>query len=285
MMRSSAKTFQMIGTILVTATINAFPAMADTSYGELTGSQSFIFSENACFHEAPSESSAVVCSPFIGTPVFDLTPTEIQHTEADGLTSAWMLGACMIDGERLQGYIPLTRLALTSQELGADTLMLFGVKAMDSLLYCRFIGIAKVVSDGRMLWGVAFDTPSGFGETSFVYGVSSEVLEPAGLRGVKDLMRISFVYEACGYENRDVLLAWTGLFLVSGVSASRVSEAGLFHYSEEILLPGGDPLYSNTVRIASSSGEYDGESSEYIVVETDTVSWMWTGIEFVKSWY
>jgi hypothetical protein len=273
----------MFGTILVIAALNAFPALADTSYGELTGSRSFIFSEGACFHEAPSESSAVVCSPFIGTPVYDLMATDIQHTEVGELTSAWMEGACMVGGERLQGYIPLSRLALTSQELGADTLMLFGVKAMDSLLYCRFIGIAKVVSDGRMLWGVAFDTPSGFGETSFVYGVSSEMLEPAGLRGVEDLMRISFVYEACGYENRDVLLAWTGWHLVSGVSASRVSEAGLFHYTEEILLPGDDPLYSNTVRIASTSEEYDGGSSEYIVVETDTVSWMWTGFEFVRS--
>lgn len=279
------KSIQLSGTMLVIATLTAFPAWADTSYGELTSSRSFVFSEGASVHEAPSESSAVVCLPLMGTPVFDLTATDILHSEGAGHTSVWMQGACKLGGEMLQGYIPLSRLALTSQELGADTLMLFGVIAGETLLHSRFLGIAKVVSGGRMLWGVAFDTPSGFGETSFVYGVSSEVLDPAGLSGVDVLMRISFVYEACGYENLDILLAWTGRYLVSGVSASRVSEAGLFNFTEEILLPGDDPLFSNTVRIASTSREYDDEASEYVVVDADTVSWIWTGIEFVESWY
>ena len=281
-MSSSRKTLQVIGTMLVIATFKAFPALADTSYGGLTGSRSFIFSEGACFHEAPSESSAVVCSPPIGTPVFDLT--RHGHPAFGGRRAHLCLDAGSLQAGRrgFQGYIPLSRLALTSQQLGADTLMLFGVKAGEFFLYSRFIGIAKVVSDGRMLWGVAFGTPSGFGESSFVYGVSSEVLDPAGLQGVEELMRISLVYEACGYENRDVLLAWTGRYLISGISASRVSEAGCFHFTEEILLPGDDPLYTNTVRVASTRGEYDDAALDYVDEDPDTVSWMWTGNEFVE---
>jgi hypothetical protein len=268
--------------LLVLAALTAPAAVADTSYGELTDSRSFVFSENAGLFESPSESSAVVCSLPLGTPVFGLAAVDIQHT-AEGLSSTWMQGACELGGEMFQGYIPMSWLALTSQELGADTLLLFGIDS-GSPLNGRFVGVARVVSGGRMLWGVAFYPPNTDfgGSAGYSYGVSSRLLDPEGLSGVEDLVMLSFLYEACGYENRDVLLTWTGKYLGAGIAASRVAEAGIFHYTEEIVLPGADPSLANLVSIVSTEEQFDDEAMGYFTVNTDTTIWMWNGIEFIN---
>jgi hypothetical protein len=264
----------------VLAILLAPAAAADTSYGELIGDRSVVFAENARLFETPSESSAVVCSPPVGTEVFRLAAVDIQHTE-DSLSSPWMEGVCEMDGETFQGYIPMSSLALTYQELGADTLLVFGIDSRGAL-YGNFVGVAKVVSGGRMLWGVAFYPPNtDFGGSGYGYGVSSQRLDPAGFSGVEDLVMLSFLYEACGYENREVLLTWTGEYLIAGISASRVAEAGIFHYTEEILLPGDDSSLTNLVRIVSTEEQYDDAAMEYYVVSADTITWMWNGIEFI----
>jgi hypothetical protein len=267
----------------VTAGLMVPSAAADTSYGELIGDRSVVFAEDARLFETPSESSAVVCSPPVGTEVFRLAAVDILHT-ADSLSSPWMEGVCELDGETFRGYIPMSWLALTYQELGADTLLVFGIDSRGAL-YGNFVGVAKVVSGGRMLWGVAFYPPNtDFGESGsgYGYGVSSQRLDPAGFSGIEDLVMLSFLYEACGYENREVLLAWTGRYLIAGISASRVAEAGIFHYTEEILLPGTDPSLVNLVSIVSTSEEYDDAAGEYFTVDTDTTIWMWNGIDYTR---
>lgn len=271
--------------LLILAVLPAPAAVADTSYGELIGDRSPVFSENARLFETPSESSTVVCALPVGTEVFRLAAVDIQHT-SDGFSSTWMQGSCELGGERFQGYIPMSWLALTSQELGADTLLLFGIDSGDPLTG-RFVGVAKVVSGGRMLWGVTFYPPNTDfgGSAGYGYGVSSRRLDPEGFSGVEDLVMLSFLYEACGYENRDVLLTWTGKYLAAGIAASRVTEAGIFHYTEEILLPGTDPSLADLVSIVSTSEEFDDAAGEYFTVNTDTTTWMWNGIEFIERDY
>lgn len=260
-------------------------AAADTSYGELIGDRAPVFAENARLFETPSESSTVVCALPVGTEVFRLAGVDIQHT-SDGLSSTWMAGACELGGETFQGYIPMSWLALTSQELGADTLLLFGIDSCNPL-HGRLVGVAKVISGGAMLWGVAFYPPNtDFGDSAgYSYGVSSRRLSTEGFSGIEDLVMLSFLYEACGYENRDVLLAWTGEYLIAGVSASRVAEAGIFHFTEEILLPGTDPSLANLVRIVSTEEEWDDAGMEYYTVALDTAFWAWSGIGFVERGY
>jgi len=254
-------------------------AAADTSYGELIGDRAPVFAENTRLFETPSESSTVVCTLPVGTEVFRLAAVDIQHT-SDGLSSTWMQGACTLGGETFQGYIPMSWLAMTHQELGADTLLLFGI-ASGNPLTGRFAGVAKVVSDGRMLWGAAFFPPStDMGGSDYRYGVSSRRLDPAGLPGIEDLLMLSFLYEACGFENRDVLLAWTGRYLVAGPSASRMSEAGVFHYAEDMLLPADDPLLGSDILVISTSEEWDEATEGYRTVAVDTTRWWWTGIDF-----
>jgi hypothetical protein len=179
-------------------------------------------------------------------------------------------------------------LALTSQELGADTLLLFGVPGRGPL-YGNFTGVAKVVSSGRMLWGIVFTTPDirMGGRQRWGSDVSSESPDPAGLSGVEDLVLLSFVGDAQGDESHDhhELLAWTGRYLVPGIAAGRISDGGIVLLDQRILLPGEDRSFENVVRIVSTWEAWDEEAMEAIVEDVDTTTWMWTGVEFIDRGY
>ena len=276
-----------LSVILAAGLLAAFEARADTSNGELTETRSFIFSEEAVLYESPSESSAVVCTPPIGSEIVRLATVDIQHT-SDGIPSNWMQGACELDGETFQGYIPRSWLALTWQELGSDTLLLFGVDGR-SPVTGHFTGVAKVLSGGRMLWGLVFTAPDiDLGDwLDRGSDVSSEQLDPAGLSGVDDLVLLSFTGDAHGDEVRDhnELLAWTGWCLVFGISAARIVEDGVVRLAQEILLPGTDPSRANLVGVVSTREECDEEVSAYETANADTTTWTWDGIGFSKRGY
>lgn len=257
----------------------ASPVLSDTNYGELVGDRSIVFSESAAMYTAPYDTAVVVCSPMAGTPVYRLAAVDIEYSSG-GMSSTWMEGYCDIDGETMHGYIPLSFLAFTHQELSDGSMLLFGVPSRmpDE---GPFIGVAKVVSDGEVLWRTVFYPPgSGLGSDHYGYGVTSRLEGSGSLRGIEDLVMLSFVYEACGFENRDVLLGWTGDYLLNLISVSRMAEAGIFHYTEELVLP--DPQGTSDVTLViATEEEFDEGSLEYFVTAVDTTYYWWSGLELI----
>lgn len=262
-------------------------AMADTRNGELTESRSFVVSEEAALYEAPSETSAVVLTLPVGSEIIRLAALDVEHA-SDGILSTWMQGTCELGGDTFHGYIPRSWLALTWQELGPDTLLLFGVAGRNPV-YWHYTGVVKVVSDGRMLWGMVFSTPDIDMGSWENHGsdVSSEPLDPSGLSGVEDLILLSFTGDThCDRESdRCKLIAWTGWCLAAGISVARVVEGGVVLLEQEILLPGTAPFRANLVGVVSTSQQYDQEASAYIISNADTTTWTWTGSEFIEHWY
>jgi len=252
---------------------------ADTVYGELTGDMARVFRDGASLFESPEETSPVICQLQAGSELFQLAGIDVQYDDG-GMSSSWIEASCIIDGETFRGYIPQPWLALTDIVLAGDTLFILGIDSYYSEL-SNFIGSARAVCRGEVLWETAFYLPNaGFGGTGYSYSVSSREINTPKFRNVRNLVVVSFIYEACGYENRDVPFAWTGSYLIRGPSASRITEAGIFHYTEEFLFPDADTGTSDILRITSVSELYDEETGDYIIEEADTTIWLWNGLEF-----
>jgi len=216
--------------------------LADTSYGELIGDSAGVFIEDAVLFDAPRITSAVICS---------LPPGAILH-----------------------------RLALTEIALTDETFFLFGIvgKSEDGW---NFIGSARAVRDGDILWESVFYIPGGgFGADDYRYSVSCREADPSGFTQMLDLILLSFTYEACGYENRTVLFSWTGKYLIRGPSASWIAEAGLFHYTEEFIFPEEEAPVSDHLRITKLEETFDEDIQDYVTVREDTASYLWNGLEF-----
>lgn len=58
-------------------------------------------------------------------------------------------------------------------------------------------------------------------DSPYDYSVRRTLLDPSGLEGVSRLVQLSFIYEACGYLNRNFLVAVTDRGLVPEAPGSR----------------------------------------------------------------
>ena len=264
---------------LLLASLAVGISLADSYYGMITGDRALVFREDAALFEEPSESSHIVCTLPVGDELFRLAAIDIQY-EGDGMSCTWMEAFYEMDGDTCRGYIPHSWLALTDQTLSGDTLFLFGIDTYYPDRY-RFVGSARAVSGGEILWESVFYPPGGaFGGNDYRYGASSRQIDE-GDYTFSNLVMLSFLYEACGYENRDVLFVWTGSYLVRGISASTVSEAGVFHYSEEFIFPEKDSLFGGWILLVTTSEEFDDDTMDYFITSQDTAYYSWNGLEFV----
>ena len=267
----------MIWLLLTSLAVGIAPA--DSYYGEITGDRALVFREDAALFEEPCESSDAVCFPPIGAEVFRLAAIDVQY-EGDGMSCTWLEAFCEIDGDTCRGFIPQSWLALTDQTLSGDTLFIFGIDTYYPDHY-RFVGSARAVSGGEILWESVFYPPGGsFGGNDYGYGVASRQINAEDFT-FSNLIMLSFLYEACGFENRNVLFVWTGSYLVRGISASTVSEAGVFHYSEEIIFPENEALSSAPIMLVTIAEEFDDEIMDYFITSQDTVYYFWDGLEFI----
>jgi len=253
--------------------------LADTSYGELIGDSAGVFIEDAVLFDAPRITSAVICSLPPGAILHRLAAIDMQY-HGDGISGSWLEGSWEMDGEIIRGYIPQPWLALTEIALTDETFFLFGIvgKSEDGW---NFIGSARAVRDGDILWESVFYIPGGgFGADDYRYSVSCREADPSGFTQMLDLILLSFTYEACGYENRTVLFSWTGKYLIRGPSASWIAEAGLFHYTEEFIFPEEEAPVSDHLRITKLEETFDEDIQDYVTVREDTASYLWNGLEF-----
>ena len=255
---------------------------ADTYFGELIGDRALVFREDASLFSEPRDTSRVVCSLPIGAELKRLAAVDVEY-QSDGMSCTWMEGVYELDGDIHRGYIPQSWMALTDLVLSGDTLFIFGI---DSYVPERwgFVGSARAVSGGDILWESVFYPPSGgFGVNSYGYSVSSREVDTSGFAGMQNLVIVSFNYEACGVTNSEVLFAWTGEYLVKGVTANWVAEAGIFHYTEEFLFPEEGSSLTDWVRVIATEEEFDDDNMEYFIVDVDTSHYSWNGLEFVDQ--
>jgi len=90
-------------------------------------------------------------------------------------------------------------------------------------------------------------------------------------------------YEACGYDNPDILVVWTGNGLVIGPTADSVSEAGVFNVRSSFVLPSDNEGVKGEVQVVTTTRtEYSEQAKDYTKRESQTRSFSWDGKRFLE---
>ncbi len=251
----------------------------DYWYGDFTDDRTVVFSNTAVILSFPD----IDCSQGVRLPMgteLDITGSSGKDSLPDGMPFYWYEATFEYSGDLCSGYIPGPDLAMTSLALGGDTLFVFSVNGFNSEEHC-FIATARVISSDEILAEQVF-RPVGayFGQFPYDYCIRGMELQADGFTGIKNLIELSFIYEACGYENRDVLFAWTGTDLYMGPHASSQFEAGCYHFNETFILPSDSGGADNEVTIEVFVEEWDEVIEGYVGTERTTVTYIWNGEVF-----
>jgi hypothetical protein len=195
--------------------------------------------------------------------------------------AAYRLGELEYTGFILDRDLAFSHLSLGSGEV--DTLFVYRLTGFDPE-DCAFNGEASVVADGEILdsidyrpcwtaWGRIFD-----------YDLYSWLPDPSGFSDVRDLIGLAFYVDACGYECRDDLLAWTSDGrLIPGPQSSSISEAGLFHHWAEVILPSDSGGVAEQVTYHSFGEVYDEETDSWELIVDEITVYVWTGDGFEEK--
>ncbi len=236
-------------------------------------------------YEAPDHSSAVLidvpCGEFLEIPGFSG-----ETFTADSCEWGWYEAVYRLGNDEYAGYVQDRDLAFSHVSLGTgemDTIFVYRLTGFspDSMI---FRGVASVVADGEILDSIDYRpcwTPWG---RIFDYDIYSGLVDPSGFTRISDLIVLSFCLEACGFENRDDLVVWTeGGRLIPGPKASWISEAGLFHYRTDVILPSDSGGVAEQVIHHSLGEEYYEETDTWEQVLDEITVYTWTGDGFEEQ--
>lgn len=257
-----------------------FAASAYASY------QYGVFSENTIafsgfeLYLEPSTLSTVVCSIPPGTEIQIYYKTENTSTE-NNYDTDWYKISCNTPGGIKSGFCPAGNFALTYQTLSDGSIFTFGITGYSSDIN-KFEGIGRIISDGLVFTETEITPPSDIwgSSSTFIYNVDSRLYDVQGYTDVIDIPIVSFTYEACGYENRDIPLFWTGDLLVSAPHTSSVYEAMVFHWFENHIFASDSLGRENTLIIYTLSEQWDDQLEDYVVSSETDRSIVWIDKEF-----
>ena len=254
----------------------------DYWYGDFTDDRTVVFSNTAVILSYPD----IDCSQGVRLPMgteLGITGSSGKDSLPDGMPFYWYEATFEYDGVECTGYIPGPDLAMTSLVLGDDTLFVFTVTGFNYEEDC-FIAAARIISSDEILAEQVFRPVSaGYGESPYSYCIRGMELQADGFTGIENLISLSFIYEACGYENRDVLFAWTGTDLIMGPHASSQFDAGCYNFNETFVLPTDSCGVNNQVTIEGVLEEWEDDADGYVEIQRTSVTYIWNGEVFISG--
>lgn len=255
---------------------------ADYWHGDYVDDSTMVFVREAALYSAPHLDSLVTGGLPMGTPV-EVRGSSGEVTLEGGITTYWyQITALLQDGEQT-GFVPGTSLAMTSLRLGQDTTFMFSVTGYDPSTM-EFSSSARVVADGSVLDDVVFrPVDGGFGPAPYSYSVRSLPMDPGGLTGIREMVELSFIYEACGFPNRDMAFAWTGEELVMGPQANSQFEASAYRFIETFVTPSDSGGIPGGIRVLTTISEWNESTEDYDVTESYFTDYRWSGEEFLTG--
>jgi hypothetical protein len=236
-----------------------------------------LFGDKVNVREEPSIKAKVVATLTIGDPMEIIGTAETQYTVND-YTTNWYEVAFEEEGEVMQGYvwgglISIVSLPLKTFDEDNFDVFVFSITGFDEEK--GFTGEARIVKDGRIISKVSFEI-MGHAElegSGYSHSISGIALDDAGFSQLDNIFVLSFMYEACGVANGDVLLFWNGSKLVYGVEGVSVSEADLFSQTFNFYFPSeieGSPNF--LIHVQTFDEYYDEVAPEHTVK-----LYKWTG--------
>lgn len=274
--------------ILIAGIIYSCGAKAQTqecpfNYGHFTTeSDVFLFGDKVNVRQSPSVQSALIGQKGIGTPVTVVEQSDEQFT-LGGYSTNWYKisyteGPEMFTGYVYGGLLSMVTGALPREDGGTDQL-LYSITSWSKEK--EFTSTVRIVRDGVLLTSLDFPPiASGFFDAGvFGHGVCLSIENSHGFKGIRNVIRLQYIYEACGYENGEILLLWDGSKLTYLAKASQVVEAGVFHYSYTLTFPDEEGGKPNTLKIVQEmvETEWEGESEKVSSDVLTLKTFVWDG--------
>ncbi len=253
-------------------------------YGEFSSeSEVYLFGDKVNVRAEPNTTSAIVSNKPIGSEVQVLSKSDKTFTMG-GYTTNWYLVTFVENGKTLNGFVwgGLISLVTTDIPRTEDSYdqLVYGITGWSNEK--EFTSTVRIVRDGKVLTSIDFEPiSSGFFDAGvFGHNVCIRIDDGHGFKGIKNVIRIEFGYEACGYENGEILLLWDGTKLTYLAKASQVVEAGVFAYTYDLIFPDQPEGKANTLQVVQEyiESEYEGETEKVLNHEITYKDFSWNGI-------
>lgn len=253
-------------------------------YGEYKP-ESFVtlFGDKVNIRKEASTQAELVTQLSIGSQVSIVEKSEKTYTMG-GYTTNWY--KVNITGEQANhtGYIWGGLLSMVTTDIpraeGGSDKLVYGFTSWSKEK--DFITTIRIIRDGKVLTSLDFEPiSSGFHDAGvFGHGVCIKIDGNHGFKGIKNVIRLEYIYEACGYENGEIFLLWDGVKLTYLAKASMVVEAGIFAYTYDLIfpdMPGGKP---NTMQINQEfiETEWNDETEKITNHEITRKKFVWDGL-------
>jgi hypothetical protein len=164
------------------------------------------------------------------------------------------------------GFLAMAFVFTDGEEKGGAGIALAGIKKYS--LKEGFTGELRMCENGKIISRAEFvphNMAGGEKQSAYTYGVSASISGPAGLAGVKNIIKVSCVYEACGYPNGSSYFAWDGKDVKYITKDEYISEAGCFHYEKKIIFPEEKGGEKGRIIVEENSSEFDEAKNDYVL--------------------
>lgn len=214
-------------------------------YGHFEPDQDlFLYGDKVNVRSTPSTSGAVVSNLPAGHPIM-IDQADDATFAMGGYSTNWYRVVYKESGQDKAGYVWGGLISMATAELenpgAANDQFVCSISSWSQEK--NFVMTARVIRGGKILTSLDFEPiSSGFFDAGvFGHGVCVTVDGNHGFKGVRNVIRLEFNYEACGYENGEIFILWDGSKLTWLGKASTVVEGGVFAYTYELFFP-DDPV-------------------------------------------
>lgn len=189
----------------------------------------------------------------------------------DGFTQSWYQieydnGGKTGTGFVWGGFLAMAFVLMDGEDKSGGAVAMAGIKKYTPKE--GFIGELKICENGKITSRAEFiphNMGGGEKRSSYTYGVSASMTGPAGLAGVKNVIRVDCAYEACGYPNGSSYFAWDGKEAKYITKDEYISEAGCFHYEKKVIFPEDKGGEKGIIAVEENSSEFDEAKNDYVL--------------------
>ncbi len=234
-------------------------------------SRVFLFEDKVPLRSGPGASEGIISYAKIGTPALILSGCKAPTTQSDA-RNYWYRLVFIRNDSTFDGFVWGGHIAMLAQRLTSANrtdLLLYGIPEWDPEK--GFSSTAKVLRNGQLISKLDFaPIAAGFFDAGiFGHSVCADLDFAHGFSGIASIVRLIFEYPACGYENGEIFLLWSGEKLSYLAKASKISEAGAFRYTYQLVFPDQDGGESNTLIIRQEMTEYEWRDEQEFITRAE----------------
>lgn len=244
----------------------------------------YLYADNVNIREKPSTNSKVIANLSIATKVKVISKSDETYT-INGYNTYWYLVSFEKDGNKQTGFVWGGFLSAvsytTTNDSGEIVYFLFAISGYSK--EASFSSTLKAVINGKIVSSIAIQPEeTDQYDGNYGYDISGKIMGNKGLDNIKKIIVITFSYPACGYTNGDVVVLWNGKDLIYGCESLKVSEAGIFSFSTELIFPSDQGGKANRIIRKEETIQYDEEGNEQSKT-MKKITFIWNGYKLIEQ--